>query len=343
MATTDGLFTPTGFTSPEEIRRRIGKTVGDEATAFGIQQANIFQNPKDRLLAEIGGAFGRGLAGGIQSANSPEVQKAKNIQSIFGSITDLNDKEQVSNAARQAIDIGELAVAQQLADRALALQPKEEKGTANMQEYKFAVKQGYRGTFKQYEEEMKAAGAMKQFGTIPPGMRLVQQGDTYSLEAIPGGPVDIKNKENATQKAALAEQAQTASDIVTTDIDRAFDILDTTKIPVTSFGSLLKSVPGTPARDMLGLIDTVKANVGFDKLQQMRAASPTGGALGQVSERENELLQSVIGNLELSQSEDQLRFNLQRVKDVYNMVVHGTANPSGTKTISFEEALKNAK
>ena len=52
-------------------------------------------------------------------------------------------------------------------------------------------------------------------------------------------------------------------------------------------------VPGTEAQATAAKLDTIKANIGFDKLQKMRDASPTGGALGQVSERELGFLQSL--------------------------------------------------
>jgi hypothetical protein len=58
----------------------------------------------------------------------------------------------------------------------------------------------------------------------------------------------------------------------------------------------------------------------------MRASSPTGGALGQVTDFENRLLQATIGNLEQSQSKDQLLYNLRRVKDTYLDIVHGPGN-----------------
>jgi hypothetical protein len=70
----------------------------------------------------------------------------------------------------------------------------------------------------------------------------------------------------------------------------------------------------------------VKANAGFDRLQEMRNNSPTGGALGQVSEREIAFLQSTIGNLEQSQSADQLRQNLNRVWNAYQEVINGPGN-----------------
>jgi hypothetical protein len=49
-------------------------------------------------------------------------------------------------------------------------------------------------------------------------------------------------------------------------------------------------------------------------LQAMRNASPTGGALGQVSDAENKLLASTVANLDANQSESQLRDNLAQVQ-----------------------------
>jgi len=66
----------------------------------------------------------------------------------------------------------------------------------------------------------------------------------------------------------------------------------------TGWGGLLSTLPGTEARALSTDLDTIKANVGFEELQAMRDASPTGGALGQVSEHENRLLQAIRGSLD---------------------------------------------
>lgn len=79
-------------------------------------------------------------------------------------------------------------------------------------------------------------------------------------------------------------------------------------------GAWSKIIPASPAKNLAAKLDTIRANVGFDKLSEMRADSPTGGALGQVSEFENKLLQSVLGSLEQDQSPAQLRDNLMKVK-----------------------------
>jgi tetratricopeptide (TPR) repeat protein len=82
-------------------------------------------------------------------------------------------------------------------------------------------------------------------------------------------------------------------------------------------GSVLADVPGSNAYDLRTAIDTIKANIGFDRLTRMREESKTGGALGQVTERELSLLQAVIDSLDANQSETQLRVGLQRVRKQY--------------------------
>lgn len=81
----------------------------------------------------------------------------------------------------------------------------------------------------------------------------------------------------------------------------------------TGVGSLLGNLPATPAKDLKGTVDTIKANLGFEQLAKMRAASPTGGALGQIAVKELEFLQAAVSNLNTDQSEDQVRSNLEEV------------------------------
>ena len=86
-------------------------------------------------------------------------------------------------------------------------------------------------------------------------------------------------------------------------------------------GSLLSSVPGTPAHDALNSINTIEAAVGFDRLQKMRDDSPTGGALGQVTERELALLSQSLGSLKQSSSREQFVANLEAVEKHYQAAV----------------------
>ena len=77
----------------------------------------------------------------------------------------------------------------------------------------------------------------------------------------------------------------------------------------------LSAVPGQEGADIRASIQNIKSQVGFMVLQDMRNASKTGGALGQVSEKENELLQDNLASLDVNQSPQQFQENLKIVID----------------------------
>lgn len=79
-------------------------------------------------------------------------------------------------------------------------------------------------------------------------------------------------------------------------------------------GSILSRVPGSSAANVSAELSSVASNVAFKALQAMREASKTGGALGQVSERELDLLSAVEGSIRQNQSPANLRKNLLLVK-----------------------------
>jgi len=106
------------------------------------------------------------------------------------------------------------------------------------------------------------------------------------------------------------------------DLDQSLDSVQEVRntlekagpLPVTGAGSLLSRLPGSAANNLKANIDTLRADIGFAELQRMRDNSPTGGALGQVTERELQFLQNSIASLEQSQSREQFEANLRRVE-----------------------------
>ncbi len=80
-------------------------------------------------------------------------------------------------------------------------------------------------------------------------------------------------------------------------------------------GSILSAMPGTEARNFKAELDTLKSNIMMNELTSMRAASKTGGALGQVSDAEGKLLQSALGALDAGQSPENLTEQLKKVKE----------------------------
>jgi hypothetical protein len=86
-------------------------------------------------------------------------------------------------------------------------------------------------------------------------------------------------------------------------------------------GNWLAARSGTPAHDVAGLLNTVEGAIGFDRLDAMRKASKTGGALGAISERELALLSSSLGSLRQSASAPEFQRNITLVRKHYQSAV----------------------
>lgn len=71
-------------------------------------------------------------------------------------------------------------------------------------------------------------------------------------------------------------------------------------------------------RDFKAELDTLKSNIAFSELTAMREASKTGGALGQVSDKETKLLESALGALSMSQSPENVQKQLEKIRDSIN-------------------------
>lgn len=235
------------------------------------------------------------------------------------------------------------------------------KPTDDLREYERAKQEGFQGTFMDYMRAMKEAGAMKinlgpngeNFGEPGPG--LVWQRDPSTRQIMldeQGLPIAMPFKggkafeENEAKKKAdefnRKAQGQTGS-IVIEDIDRALKIIEDSPGLSTGIGGQMTSgIGGSPGHNLVALTATIRANTGFDKLQAMRDSSPTGGALGQITERELAFLQAAIGNLENSQNSEQLKFNLKRVRQIYSELVHGVgdAQEPGAEDQSLDDLLK---
>lgn len=83
-------------------------------------------------------------------------------------------------------------------------------------------------------------------------------------------------------------------------------------------GEVASRVGGTKARDLSGKLETIKANLGFDELQKMRDASPTGGALGQVAVKELIALQATVASLDQGLSPTELKKSIKKIEQHYN-------------------------
>lgn len=143
-----------------------------------------------------------------------------------------------------------------------------------------------------------------------PAPGLVPQPAGPTTTALPPRPADM---EKANKLQGAYNDWRTQAGLVTSTVDKALSNISawSTGLP----GMLLQFTP-SQALELRNNLDTIKANIGFDKLQNMRANSPTGGALGAVSDTENKLLQAVNGALD-PRLQSQLKDNLTQIKALY--------------------------
>jgi hypothetical protein len=168
-----------------------------------------------------------------------------------------------------------------------------------------------------------------QAGKAPQGYRFKPDG---TLEAIPGGPADIKAGELGAKADARSRSAIAQADSVLKEITDAKGMVGWN---TAGMGGALSVLPATDARDLSAKLTTIKANLGFDRLQQMRDQSPTGGALGQVAVQELASLQATVASLDQLQSPAQLGTALDKIEKHYTNwrnVVKQAANPQGGAT-----------
>lgn len=94
-----------------------------------------------------------------------------------------------------------------------------------------------------------------------------------------------------------------------------------------------------------GDLDIIGSNVAFDRLQKMRADSPTGGALGSITEKELQLLQNSAAALQPGQSDVDFQRNMdsiiQRYSDIYTRLGGNPADLEGGAAASKAEEKKD--
>lgn len=177
------------------------------------------------------------------------------------------------------------------------------------------IQEGQAGNVAEALELIKGgAGARGKFGAeidmkedIAQAKGRIKEGENF------GGAVGSEEGKGFANLGKLEASARTFNEKGSSVLAKIEEILPRVNNLTAGFGgTMLSAIPQTAARDLQRELDTVLANVGFDELQEMRNNSPTGGALGQVTEREIAFLQALKSNLQQDQSPEQLVKNLQQ-------------------------------
>jgi hypothetical protein len=148
-------------------------------------------------------------------------------------------------------------------------------------------------------------------------IKLLQEKRDQAKEEREASEFEKKNKPMPPADSKYAEATLTA-------VNDALGFLtdDTKKFFSTGvIGQALSNIAGTDATSLRAKLDTIKSGVGFKRLSDMREASKTGGALGNVSDNELRQLNASVGSLDPNQKPSELKKTLETIQEQYESTV----------------------
>ncbi|RLE37884.1 hypothetical protein DRJ17_05535 [Candidatus Woesearchaeota archaeon] len=189
--------------------------------------------------------------------------------------------------------------------------------------YKLGGKQAFSHLDDKEKRKWEAlAGLPKGFIDALPEVETEEWTEPYTLST---GEVVQKNKltgeikviSKPSAKAGQPEFSQLYStEMATRTISKVDDLLRrVSRSTVGGLALILSKVPETSAYNFKADLESLKSNIAFNELTAMRQASKTGGALGQVSDREGRLLESALASLDIGQSPEHFEENLRKIKE----------------------------
>lgn len=169
---------------------------------------------------------------------------------------------------------------------------------------------------------------------IPSGYMPVDPNNPMAgVQPIPGSKeaMEMEQAEKVGEMKDASARAKYSS--VLDEVEQAMGKVN--NLTAGFVGRGISNIPGTDAYELSRHLDTIKGNLGFDRLQQMREESKTGGALGQVSNIELNLLTSSLTALDAGLGPDQLQRNLSKVQRHYQNFLDAL---SGKMPEGYDEA-----
>lgn len=282
----------------------------------------------------FGQALGEGAVYGIQGLREAQKQRAqermkRDAMLQTGALREEAMAAQRAQAAAAHDDRVAANARQKLADEAASADRQdalgvrrdalEAVGTANADKATALAEQHYQ---TQANNRMKTYYTTGQWQALPGD-------DEHGVTGAPTegteyeGPLVTSPKISLKQKQALeAAKPDTVSRVGNAVqsfslMDKAVD--DILKHPglagATGATSLSGNIPGTDWKDAKALIDSLKNKTATSVLTNLRAASKSGGALGNVSNADIELLKNNIASLDTGQKTEQV---VQQLKEIQN-------------------------
>ena len=281
--------TPEGLVKYGQALQQAGDTVG-------ALQATALANQMSGQMAET--SLAKQKLANISIVGEREQQ----LQNALSQLPEDASEQQIQSVLRR---YGDPKTVLQALERKSNLESQAQE-RQRIQEEKLQFMRDKMNSDQEFKRELARLQADLRAGTSSLQQQLVQE----KIDALRQKKQDAIDKQLGTAEGVIEN-----TKVVLNKIDEAEKLVGK---GTTGFGSYLSVVPGTSAKELATVIGTIKARLGFDQLQQMRNASPTGGALGQVSNRELASLEGALASLDQGLSADALRQNLKQIKESYS-------------------------
>jgi hypothetical protein len=326
---------------PSTIQRGIEQlsSIGDQEGAMRLADylrkaqsdyALIQQRTAEKMTNEQRNALS--FAASVAPQGTPEFNQA--YQTKFNELTSKADatSKEVQNAAAIAaasFPVGSAEYKELYKNELARLTTKEDKAPSMVAEYQFAKTPdggGFRGSYQEFVTARALAGrAPAQPRPEQPPVPvvdpktgkviLVSREEAIANRLTPASAIEGLSPKEIQNREAKFPQAKTAVASFETSAEKLAKDLETL---ANSKG--LEGITGliggrTPAitkeaRAAEALYNSIVARGGFNELQNIRASSPTGGALGNVSNAEGQNLRDAFAPLKLTQNASDLRGQL---------------------------------
>lgn len=149
----------------------------------------------------------------------------------------------------------------------------------------------------------------------------------FEEKIIPGSKADLEAKEAKKMQSSQWMSGAISTATVNTATKTILDIFESNPMPnvtVTGLAGLAAELPiPSDARRVRNALETIKSNVTVTTLTNMRLASPTGAAFGNVSDFENLVVQRIMGTLDQMGDAEDLKNSVQRVASVFRLTLDG--------------------
>ncbi|WP_375616975.1 hypothetical protein [Bartonella sp. AP58NXGY] len=174
-----------------------------------------------------------------------------------------------------------------------------------------------RGQVNQTVEYLKSKGYSEEEARFIAGNKDAL--NAFLLQKVNGG-YDARSKEEMDRLRETIElkNSEAISSNTLRDIERFTNYIEETGEWATGNSAAVQAKLGVPQhRDMSSLLDSIKNRIGIDRLETMRRYSRNGASgLGNLTEKELDILKSYLGEVKYNLGHKELLFRLKKIHEI---------------------------